>query len=67
MACAGSSKTPSRPRTREIIDPTYPLLEANRSAIESIRRETFTYGSSDVHKDATTGFHRSLSFSMAAD
>ncbi|KAI6143333.1 Alpha/Beta hydrolase protein [Pisolithus tinctorius] len=50
MACAGPSKTPSTPRTQEIIDPTYPLLEASRSAIESIRRETFTYGSSDVHR-----------------
>ncbi|KAI5984041.1 Alpha/Beta hydrolase protein [Pisolithus albus] len=45
MSCAAS-----RPRTKEIVDPTYPLLEANRSVIESIRRETFTYGSSDVHK-----------------
>ncbi|KAI5999275.1 Alpha/Beta hydrolase protein [Pisolithus albus] len=39
-----------RRRTKEIVDPTYPLLEANCSVIESIRRETFTYGSSDVHK-----------------
>ena len=28
----------------------YPLLEANRSAIESIRRETFTYSSLEAHK-----------------
>ncbi|KAI6002308.1 Alpha/Beta hydrolase protein [Pisolithus orientalis] len=56
MACTGAPRTPVRPRTREIIDPrlhvclAYPLLEANRSTIESIRRVTFTYGSSDVHK-----------------
>lgn len=50
MSCAAASKSPGRPRTKEIVDPTYPLLEANRSVIESIRRETFTYGSSDVHK-----------------
>ncbi|KAI5996757.1 hypothetical protein EDC04DRAFT_3096472 [Pisolithus marmoratus] len=49
MSCAADSKFSCRPRTKEIIDPTYPLLEANRSAIESIRRETFTYSSSDVH------------------
>ncbi|KAI6008124.1 Alpha/Beta hydrolase protein [Pisolithus orientalis] len=48
--CTSPSKTTRPPRTKEIIDPTYPLLEANRSAIESVRRETFTYGSSDIHK-----------------
>ncbi|KAF8154561.1 Alpha/Beta hydrolase protein [Crassisporium funariophilum] len=40
----------SRPRTKEIIDPAYPLLEANRTIIESVKRETFEYGQSDVHK-----------------
>ncbi|CAA7257495.1 unnamed protein product [Cyclocybe aegerita] len=36
-----------RPRTKEIIAPGYPLLEANRNAIESINRRTFVYKSTD--------------------
>ncbi|KAF9461142.1 Alpha/Beta hydrolase protein [Collybia nuda] len=37
-------------RIKDIIDPSYPLLEANRTTIESIPRETFTYGPTERHK-----------------
>ncbi|KAF8960788.1 Alpha/Beta hydrolase protein [Flammula alnicola] len=40
----------NRPRTKEIIDPSYPLLEANRRAIASIKRCTFKYGSTEEHQ-----------------
>lgn len=38
------------PRTKEIIDSTYPLLEANRAAIDSIVCKTFDYGPIETHK-----------------
>ncbi|KIJ97533.1 hypothetical protein K443DRAFT_9808 [Laccaria amethystina LaAM-08-1] len=38
------------PRTKEIIDSTYPLLEATRAAMESIVRKTFDYGPIETHK-----------------
>ncbi|KAH7885654.1 Alpha/Beta hydrolase protein [Phlebopus sp. FC_14] len=40
--------TSNRPRTKEIIDPGYPLLEAHRSTIESIKRQTFSYRPTDL-------------------
>ncbi|KAF8960782.1 hypothetical protein BDZ97DRAFT_1282426 [Flammula alnicola] len=40
----------NRPRTKEIIDPSYPLLEVNRGAIASIKRCTFKYGSTEEHQ-----------------
>ncbi|KAF5342677.1 hypothetical protein D9611_001638 [Ephemerocybe angulata] len=39
-----------RPRTKEIIDPSYPLLEVNRESIQSIRKESFNYGLTDRHQ-----------------
>ncbi|PCH41975.1 alpha/beta-hydrolase [Wolfiporia cocos MD-104 SS10] len=40
----------STPRTKAITDHSLPLLEANRSVIESIRRITHTYGPTDRHQ-----------------
>ncbi|KAI0081083.1 alpha/beta-hydrolase [Panus rudis PR-1116 ss-1] len=45
-----ASSTASRPRTKEILDPSYPLLVANRATIDAIERRTFSYGPTDVHK-----------------
>ncbi|KIM38545.1 hypothetical protein M413DRAFT_447772 [Hebeloma cylindrosporum] len=39
-----------QPRTKELIDPTHPLLEAKRDEIESIDRKTFQYGLTERHQ-----------------
>ncbi|CCM00204.1 uncharacterized protein FIBRA_02232 [Fibroporia radiculosa] len=37
-------------RTKEIIDPNYPLLDVDRAANISVKRTTHVYGETDVHK-----------------
>lgn len=36
-------------KTKDIVDPGHPLLEANRALIESIQRSTHAYGHTDRH------------------
>ncbi|KII91658.1 hypothetical protein PLICRDRAFT_38472 [Plicaturopsis crispa FD-325 SS-3] len=50
MADLSKPSSPPRPRTREIIDPGLPLLEANRHRIQSVESKTSTYGSTEAHK-----------------